>query len=125
MHNAASIIWSFSIFYSSLAFCSGNNDSTAINKKRLNTVIIGTGVAYGASLVALNEAWYKKQQSTFHFFNDNSQWNQVDKAGHMYSAYQLSKAGKELFLWTNMSDKKVGNLGQCPEPDFHDTDRGI
>ncbi len=98
-------------FYCSLAYSNGTIDSTAINKKRLNIVIAGTSAAYGASLIALNQAWYKKQSSSFHFFNDNSQWNQVDKTGHMYSAYQLSKAGKELFLWTNMSDKKAAIWG--------------
>jgi uncharacterized protein YfiM (DUF2279 family) len=84
----------------------GEGDSTAINKKRLQIVLIGTGAAYGASLIALNEAWYKQQRTSFHFFNDNSEWNQVDKAGHFYSAYQLSRVGKELFLWTNMSDRQ-------------------
>lgn len=89
-----------------------SNDSTQLNNKRLNTVLVGTGVAYAGALIVLNEAWYKEQGKTdFHFFNDNSQWNQVDKAGHFYSAYQLSKIGKQLFLWTNMSEKKSAIWG--------------
>lgn len=92
--------------------CFIENDSAQINKKRLNTVLIGTGVGYTASLVVLNEVWYKEQGKTdFHFFNDNSQWNQVDKVGHFYSAYQLSNIGKQLFLWTNMSEKKSAIWG--------------
>ena len=88
------------------------SDSTTINKKRLNTVLIGTGAAYTTSLVILNEVWYKEQGKTkFHFFNDNSQWNQVDKVGHFYTAYQLSNVGKQLFLWTNMSEKKSAIWG--------------
>ena len=87
-------------------------DSTSINKKRLNTVLIGTGAAYGAGLVVLSETWYREQGTTsFHFFNDNAQWNQVDKVGHFYSAYQLSRLGKQLFLWTNMSEKKSAIWG--------------
>ena len=89
----------------------GHSDSIQINQRKLNTVVIGTGVAYGLSLIALNEAWYKKQRSAFHFFNDNSEWNQVDKAGHFYSAYQLSRVGKQLLLWTNMSEKKSAIWG--------------
>lgn len=86
--------------------------SSHVNKKRLNTVLIGTGAAYGVGLLILNEAWYKEQGKTnFHFFNDNSQWNQVDKVGHFYSAYQLSRIGKQLFLWTNMSEKKSAIWG--------------
>jgi len=100
------IVLIYSHFIDFAAYCHDGADSIQINKKRLNTVIIGAGVAYTASLVALNEAWYKKQRTSFHFFNDNSEWNQVDKVGHFYSAYQLSSIGKELLLWTNMPEKK-------------------
>jgi len=91
----------------------GANDSSGINKKRLAIVIVGTSAAYGASLVALSNAWYKNAGTSFHFFNDNNEWNQVDKAGHFYSAYQLSRVGKELFLWTNMSEKKSAIWGSA------------
>jgi uncharacterized protein YfiM (DUF2279 family) len=84
---------------------------SSVNKGRLRTVLIGTGAAYGASLIALNNAWYKEDRTSFHFFNDCAQWNQVDKFGHFFSAYQLSRAGKELFLWTNMSEKKSAIWG--------------
>jgi len=88
------------------------SDTTTINKKRLNTVLIGTGVTYTAALVALSEAWYSEQGYTdFHFFNDNSQWNQLDKCGHLYSAYQLSNVGKQVFLWTKMPEKKAAIYG--------------
>lgn len=94
------------------ANCEDNTDSVSVNKPRLRTVLIGTGAAYTTSLIVLNEVWYKEQGKTdFHFFNDNSQWNQIDKVGHFYSAYQLSRIGKELFLWTNMSEKKSAIWG--------------
>ncbi|MCG8308819.1 MAG: YfiM family protein [Cytophagales bacterium] len=100
------------LFFLNEAACYGVNDSTQVNKKRLRTVLVGTGVAYGAGLVALNEVWYKEQGKTdFHFFNDNSQWNQVDKIGHFYTAYQLSSIGKRVFLWTNMDEKKSAIWG--------------
>ena len=113
MHNIATITFSLHLLLvCSAAYCAKTNDSTQISKKRLNTVLIGTGVAYGGALIVLNEVWYKEQGKTdFHFFNDNSQWNQVDKAGHFYSAYQLSKIGKQLFLWTNMSERKSAIWG--------------
>lgn len=99
-------------FCSAKAFTKDPTDSTHINHKRLNTVLIGTGVTYSVSLIALNELWYKEQGKTsFHFFNDNAQWNQVDKVGHFYTAYQLSSIGKQLFLWTNMSEKKSAIWG--------------
>jgi len=99
------------VFYGHHGKCGASADSIQTDKKRLKIVLIGTGVVYGASLYALSEAWYKKQSSSFHFFNDNAQWNQVDKVGHMYSAYQLSRFGKALFMWTNMPEKKAAIWG--------------
>jgi len=70
------------------------------------------GTAYGLSLAALSHAWYKDQgRSEFHTFNDCNQWNKVDKIGHAYSAYHISRVGKELFLWTNMDKKKAAIWG--------------
>jgi len=89
----------------------GNEVDTTLNKSRLRTVLIGSGAAYSASLIALNHAWYKEDRTSFHFFNDCPQWNQVDKFGHFYSAYQLSRIGNELFLWTNMPDKQSAIWG--------------
>jgi uncharacterized protein YfiM (DUF2279 family) len=87
-------------------------DTVGINKKRLRTVLIGTGTAYGVSLIALNNAWYSDhERDEFHFFNDCGQWNQIDKLGHFYNAYQISRIGKQMFLWTNMPEKKSAIWG--------------
>ena len=87
-------------------------DTTGINSKRLRLVLIGAGAGYGISLIALNNAWYKDQdRSDFHFFNDCGQWNQIDKLGHFYNAYQISRIGKQMFLWTNMPEKKSAIWG--------------
>lgn len=87
-------------------------DTTGTIKKRLAVVLVGGGALYAGSLVVLNDMWYKEQgKSSFHFYNDNNHWNQVDKAGHFYTAYQLSNIGKQLFLWTNLSEKKSAIWG--------------
>lgn len=89
-----------------------NKDTLQLNKKRLAIVCVGGGAAYLGSLAVLNNVWYKEQGKTsFHFYNDNAQWNQVDKAGHFYTAYQLSSIGKQLFRWTNMPEKKSAIWG--------------
>jgi len=110
-----------SLFCSSLNTLAYLGDSTMVNKKKLSIVLAGTGVAYGGSLYALNEAWYKQQRTTFHTFNDCAQWNQVDKVGHFYSAYQLSNVGKQLFRWTNMSEKKSAIWGSVMSQVFMTT----
>lgn len=87
-------------------------DTVGTNNKRLAIVLVGGGAVYAGSLIALNDMWYKEQgKSSFHFYNDNIHWNQVDKAGHFYTAYQLSSIGKQLFRWTNMSEKKSAIWG--------------
>lgn len=108
-------IWFFILFVFAILIpqtvVASESDTSLVDKKRLRTVVIGTGAAYGVTMIALNQAWYKEQRTSFHFFNDCAQWNQVDKFGHFYSAYQFSSIGKELFLWTNMSPKKSAIWG--------------
>lgn len=104
------------LFLSTLLLCVSFNgftqDSTVFNKKRLNTVIYTGGVTYGVGLIGLNALWYKNSsQTSFHFFNDNKQWHQVDKAGHGYTAYQLSRVGTEAFQWTGFSNDKAAFWG--------------
>lgn len=89
-----------------------HSDTSGIDKKRLKIALIGTGAAYTVSMVALSQAWYKDQLTgDFHFFNDNAQWNFVDKFGHAYSAYQIGRIGNEMFLWTRLSPKKSAIWG--------------
>ncbi|NEM99030.1 DUF2279 domain-containing protein [Pontibacter sp. BT327] len=85
-----------------------NTDTTQLNKQRL--YILGTAftVGYSAMLVGLNKAWYAEQERTsFHFFNDNSQWKQVDKAGHFWGAFHQSRAGIDMLRWAGVPDKKA------------------
>ncbi len=89
-----------------------NVDTISLNKKRLHIVLFGTGAVYTASMIGLSQAWYKNQLSgDFRFFNDNAQWNCMDKFGHAYSTYQMSRIGFEMFRWTGMSDKKSAIWG--------------
>jgi uncharacterized protein YfiM (DUF2279 family) len=81
--------------------------SDSINKPRKSAVYIGESVALGATLIGLNQIWYKDYpQSNFHFFNDNDQWLQIDKVGHLYSSYHLGRAGAELLQWSGASQRE-------------------
>ncbi len=83
-----------------------------VNRKRLTTVIIGSSVAYTATLVGLSSIWYSQyDKQSFHFFNDASEWKQVDKVGHFYSAFQLSAIGSKLLQWSNVSKSKSDQFG--------------
>jgi uncharacterized protein YfiM (DUF2279 family) len=81
-------------------------------KKRVTGVAIANVVGYSAILVGLNSAWYAEYpRSSFHFFDDNAEWLQVDKVGHFYSAYIESRASMELWRWTGINRKKRIWLG--------------
>ncbi len=76
------------------------------NKKRIYLAAIGSVAGYSGTLIALSNAWYKNYpQSSFHFFNDNDDWLQMDKAGHVFSAYTAGKMSMELWRWTGLSRK--------------------
>jgi uncharacterized protein YfiM (DUF2279 family) len=76
-------------------------------KKRIWIVGAGNVVGYSGTMVALYSAWYKNYpQSGFHTFNDNKEWLQVDKVGHLYSSYIESRASMELWRWTGINRKK-------------------
>lgn len=76
-------------------------------KKRIRLVAAGNIIGYGGTMVALYSAWYKNYPQTgFHSFNDFPEWKQVDKAGHLYSAYIESRFSMELWRWTGIDRKK-------------------
>lgn len=81
--------------------------SDSVNVSRKNSVFITeVGMAAGA-LVGLNQLWYKDYpQSEFHFINDNSEWLQMDKVGHFYSAYHLNRLGCETMNWAGLPRNK-------------------
>ena len=77
------------------------------NKKRVRLITAANIVGYSAVLAGLNSAWYSKYPKTrFHFFNDNAEWLQVDKAGHVYASYIESRASNELWRWTGLPRKQ-------------------
>ncbi|HEY3402718.1 MAG TPA: DUF2279 domain-containing protein [Ohtaekwangia sp.] len=83
-----------------------------VNKKRLRNFIIGGSVGYAATLVALNELWYSDaQKQAFHFFNDNGEWNQIDKIGHFYSAFYFSYGFSKALQGCNVPVKKSDLIG--------------
>lgn len=72
-------------------------DSSLWNKK-VNRIAIGSAAVYSTSLIGLNALWYKDyEKSSFQSFNDNSEWLQIDKVGHFYSTYTLSKLSYDLY----------------------------
>ncbi|WP_229969727.1 DUF2279 domain-containing protein [Pontibacter harenae] len=85
-------------------------DSTVTQPSKPRLILLGSGftAGYASMLITLNKAWYQNQERTnFHFFNDNNQWKQLDKAGHFWSAFHQSRAGIDLLRWAGVPEKKA------------------
>jgi uncharacterized protein YfiM (DUF2279 family) len=80
--------------------------SDTLHKSRLKTLLISEASIGTAALVGLNQVWYADYpKSDFHFINDNAEWLQMDKAGHVFSAYHLGSFGANAMKWTGANQK--------------------
>ncbi|MCC7303352.1 MAG: DUF2279 domain-containing protein [Bacteroidia bacterium] len=91
-----------------------SQDSIPAGRKYRTAGVILAGS--GASIWVLNNAWYSNYpKESFHFFNDNAEWLQMDKTGHMLSAFHIGQFGHHLFKWSGMEKNRSllwgGGLG--------------
>ena len=82
--------------------------SDTFRQDRLNMVLGAEAAVYSAAVYALYQYWYKDYPSDpFHFFNDNREWLQQDKAGHVFTAYFEANLTTGLYKWTGMEPRKA------------------
>lgn len=81
--------------------------SDSLNHSRKNAVIISETAVAAGTLVALNQLWYAEYpRSNFHFINDNAEWLQMDKMGHVFSSYHLGRFSAEMLAWSGAAKKQ-------------------
>lgn len=90
--------------------------SDTLNPKRVQTVAVAESAIAATTLIGLSALWYNDYpQSQFHFIDDNVEWLQMDKAGHVFSAYHLGRLGASSLKWSGVSQKQQllygGTLG--------------
>jgi hypothetical protein len=80
--------------------------SSAQSRQRIVDYSIAAG--YPASMTWLYIQWYKPyQNSSFHFFNDNAEWEMVDKYAHVSAAYLIGKGIMRGYQWAGLDDRKA------------------
>ena len=80
----------------------------SFSKKRFALVAGTEAVLYAGSLIGLNELWYKDYpRSSMHSFDDNQEWLQVDKVGHITTSYYVGRVGTQLYKWSGVKRKKA------------------
>ena len=77
-------------------------------KKRQTIVAVSNLLLYTGSISALNKVWYANYPKTsFHLYNDGGEWLNMDKVGHAYSAYQISRLQFNTLKWAGVKPKKA------------------
>ncbi|GAA4885702.1 DUF2279 domain-containing protein [Flaviramulus aquimarinus] len=80
--------------------------SDTLNKPRRNAIIVTEASIAGMALIGLNQLWYSDfERSKFQIINDNNEWLQMDKLGHVFTSYQMGKLGAQLLNWSGDSKK--------------------
>lgn len=87
-------------------------DTVRRNRNRLWLVAGAHAAFWAGSYIALDKAWYADYpRSGFHFFDDNGEWNQMDKMGHLWTTYQVSRVSAATWHWAGLSREKSAWLG--------------
>jgi hypothetical protein len=90
----------------------GTRDTTINFTKRKWLIGGASVVGYGGSFIFLNEAWYKDYpRGPFHTFDDSEEWLQMDKIGHVWTAYHTSRFTSNMWRWAGVPKNKAVLLG--------------
>jgi len=96
--------FAINLSYSQSIYIDDNVNPNIDFEKRKKILLISETSLYVASLVALNELWYADYpRSSFHFINDNDEWLQMDKLGHLSSSYYSGVVGIKMYKWAGLN----------------------
>jgi uncharacterized protein YfiM (DUF2279 family) len=84
----------------------------SIHSKKLVGVSIASVGFWATSMYLLNNVWYANSpRSSFHTFDDHLEWMQMDKVGHVFSAYQAANLLTHAYTWTGLQQRKAATIG--------------
>jgi hypothetical protein len=81
-------------------------DSVAQRQRRLRMLVGGSALGYGVIYTGLTTSWYTGERAPLRWFNDWPEWKQLDKAGHVWGAFQISRGAVDMLRWAGLSEKK-------------------
>lgn len=77
------------------------------NYKLLHGFFAAQSALYVGTLYGLSKTWYNNPLTNFTVADDSHEWKQLDKMGHMYTAYQISRTTAELYKVTGITKKQA------------------
>lgn len=84
----------------------------SLNKARFWTLNGTLATGYTGVVIALDRVWYAEfPRSRFHTFNDMGEWEDMDKMGHLFTAYMEGKLSSQMYQWTGLNRKKSAYAG--------------
>lgn len=97
-------------------------NADSLDKKRVIGLVATGAVGYTTAVILLNKIWYEGYpQTTFHTFDDNGEWNQADKGGHVLTAYVEAKWAYQAFRWAGVKNRNAALLGIATSTIFQTT----
>lgn len=85
-----------------------------LQPQRLWGVAGGVSATYGASMLVISEYWYRGyERGPFRWFDDSREWLQMDKAGHVFNGYFLSRWLSGMCRWSGLPAKKSAIIGSA------------
>ncbi len=91
-----------------VAFGKAPTDSLSVPKLSYATLLLMEAGGHLTAFTGLYFLWYKNYpQTKFHFFNDLPEWLQMDKAGHFFSGYWLTRLQTYVWKQTNHRNPKL------------------
>ena len=83
-----------------------------LHQGRFWTGTISTGLLYTGTVIGLSQVWYRDYPRTgFHTFNDWGEWENVDKMGHLYTAYFESRLSYGGLRWAGVPEQSAAISG--------------
>ena len=86
--------------------------SDTFNKQRFWGFVGASTTFYVGTVLLLDKVWYAQYpREAFHLFDDSGEWEQMDKYGHVLTAYTETKWIYEAMRWTGMENRKAAWAG--------------
>lgn len=107
------ISWVILFLFFAQSWFAQTDTVSSVNYRNRKVILVSTSALVAAgSLLYLNQAWYAQYNTgKFHFFNDNKEWLQMDKAGHVFTTYQTSRLMMNGFEWAGYNKKQCLFIG--------------
>lgn len=88
------------------------DNADTLSRKRVALISGSIGITWAGSMTGLYQVWYKNEDlGSFHTFDDCANWLQMDKAGHLYTNYKISRLTGNMYKWTGVKGKTAALIG--------------